>query len=76
MICGVCRGIANYLDFSLFWTRVITVVLGLMSGLWPLVLAYILAALVMKPEPSVPIETDDDLEFYNSYLASCFLTSE
>ena len=25
IICGVCRGVAEYLDFSVFWTRAVTV---------------------------------------------------
>jgi phage shock protein C len=40
------------------------------TGFWPLVGLYVLAALVMKPQPSLPIETDEDQEFYNSYVSS------
>ena len=70
IICGVCRGIAEYLDFSVFWTRVIAVVLLFLTGFWPVVGLYVLAALVMKPKPSIPIQTDADQEFYNSYVSS------
>ncbi|MBW1886892.1 MAG: PspC domain-containing protein, partial [Deltaproteobacteria bacterium] len=34
-ILGVCRGIAEYFDFSVFWTRAITIVLLFFSGFWP-----------------------------------------
>jgi phage shock protein C len=70
IICGVCRGVAEYLDFSVFWTRMIAVALLIFTGLWPIVGIYLLAILVMKPEPLVPFETDDEAEFYNSFTQS------
>ena len=50
-IFGVCRGIADYFDFSLFWTRMLTVILLIISGFWPVIIVYLIAALLMKPEP-------------------------
>ena len=70
IIGGVCRGVAEYLDFSVFWTRMIAVTLLIFTGIWPLVGIYLLAMLVMKPEPLVPFATDDEAEFYNSYTHS------
>jgi phage shock protein C len=70
IICGVCRGVAEYLDFSVFWTRMIAVALLIFTGLWPIVGIYLLAMLVMKPEPVVPLESEDEAEFYNSYTHS------
>ena len=40
------------------------------SGLWPIMALYFIAALLMKPEPVIPIENDDQKEFYNSYIYS------
>lgn len=70
VIFGVCKGIAEYLDFSVFWTRIIAVALLLFTGLWPVVGLYLLAALLMKPEPVMPIDTEEQQEFYNSYVTS------
>ncbi|MFW6114877.1 MAG: envelope stress response membrane protein PspC [Thermodesulfobacteriota bacterium] len=70
IILGVCRGIAEYFDFSTFWVRVIVVVLMLFSGFWPIAVLYFIAALVMKPEPAIPIDTDEEQEFYDSYVHS------
>ena len=70
IILGVCRGIADYFDFSVFWARVITLVLLLFTGFWPIVILYFVAALLMKPEPAIPIETDEEQEFYDSYVHS------
>jgi phage shock protein C len=58
VILGVCRGIADYFDFSLFWTRAITIALLFLSGFWPVIVLYFVAALVMKPEPVIPFHTN------------------
>lgn len=70
VIFGVCRGVAEFFDFSVFWARAIAVVLLFVTGLWPIVGIYILAALLMKPEPVIPIENEAEQEFYNSYTHS------
>ncbi len=70
MILGVCKGIADHFEMSPFWVRIIAVLIMLMTGLWPIVALYLLAALLMKPEPVLPFETEADEEFYNSFTAS------
>ena len=70
IVLGVCRGIADYFDFSVFWARVITLVLLFFTGFWPVMILYFVAALLMKPEPVIPIETDEEQEFYDSYVHS------
>ena len=70
MILGVCKGIADYFDFSVFWARVITLIFLFFSGFWPILIIYFIAALLMKPEPVLPIQTDEEREFYDSYIYS------
>jgi phage shock protein C len=70
LVLGVCRGIAEHFDFSVFWARAIVLILLFFSGLWPIMALYFIAALLMKPEPVIPIEGDDQQEFYNSYIYS------
>ncbi len=70
IILGVCKGIAEHFDFSIFWDRVITILLLFFSGFWPIVVLYFIAALLMKPEPVIPIQTNEEQEFYDSYLYS------
>jgi phage shock protein C len=70
IILGVCRGIADCFDFSVFWARVITLALLFFTGFWPVMILYFVAALLMKPEPVIPIETDEEQEFYDSYVHS------
>jgi phage shock protein C len=69
LVFGVCHGAANYLDVSVFWTRVIALVLLFLSCGWALIL-YVVAALLMKPEPIVPFSEELDREFYDSYVNS------
>jgi phage shock protein C len=70
IIMGVCQGIAEHWDFSVFWTRLVFVLTLLFTGFWPVVAIYFLAALLMKPEPVMPFTTDGDQEFYDSYVSS------
>ncbi len=70
VILGVCRGISDYFDFSLMWTRILAVIFLLVSGFWPAMGLYFIAALLMKPAPVIPIETEAEQEFYDSYTQS------
>jgi phage shock protein C len=54
VILGVCRGIADYFDFSAFWIRAILIVVFICTGFWPVIGIYILAALLMKSTPGAP----------------------
>ena len=69
-ILGVCKGLATYFDFPVLWMRVIAVVLLFISGMWPMVIVYFVAALLMKPEPVLPLKTEEEQEFYDSYASS------
>lgn len=68
VIFGVCAGVAQYLDISIGWTRVLAVVATIFTG-W-FVGLYVLAALLMKPEPVVPFREESDMEFYDSFVNS------
>ena len=70
VILGVCRGVADYFNLKVLWVRVIMFALFLVSGIWPMVFIYLVASLVMKPEPMRPLETEDEREFYDSYTYS------
>lgn len=70
VILGVIRGAAEYFDFSVFWARIIAVALLLATAFWPVTAVYFIAALLMKPEPVLPIDTEDEREFYESYVGS------
>jgi len=70
VLLGVCRGLAEYFDFSVTWVRILTVVAFIFTGFWPVGVLYIVMALVMKPAPAVAPQTEDEEEFYHSYADS------
>lgn len=67
---GVCRGIAEHFNFSVFWLRIITLVLFLFTGFWPVGVMYIVAGLLLKMEPVSPLRDEKDQEFYDTYTRS------
>jgi len=69
-IFGVCRGLAEHFNFSVIWARIIAIVFLLLTGFWPAIGIYLIAALLMKPAPVIPIKTEAEQEFYDSYANS------
>ncbi|HSV92652.1 MAG TPA: envelope stress response membrane protein PspC, partial [Desulfobacterales bacterium] len=57
----------RYLDVPVFWTRVVVIVAFFLSSMWPVVLLYILAALLMKPEPVLPAASEEERAFCDRY---------
>jgi phage shock protein C len=76
ILFGVCRGIAEYFDFSVFWVRFATLALFFFTGFWPTAVIYFIAAFLMKPEPVIPIDNEDEQEFYDSYVHSREMAAE
>ncbi|MGD9825375.1 envelope stress response membrane protein PspC [Desulfobacter sp.] len=70
IILGVCRGLAEHFNFSVFWTRVLVLVLFLFTGFWPLGVFYLVAGFLLNLEPVIPLENESDEEFYQSYTRS------
>jgi phage shock protein C len=70
LVFGVCKGIAHYFGISVFWFRVLVIILALITGIWPVLGLYVLAALIIKPEPVKPLQDLDEEEFYLSYSMS------
>lgn len=50
-IAGVCGGLANYMDADPTLVRLITVLLGVVTGIAPFVIAYLVAILIVPLEP-------------------------
>ncbi len=66
---GVCQGLADYAEISPGWMRLMALLAMLLTGFWPIVIIYIMAAIFIKPAPIVDPEAPEDWEFYNSYAA-------
>lgn len=70
VVMGVCKGIANRFDKSVFFIRAIAVFLLFLSGFWPVAGLYFLAAFLIKLEPVTPIHTEEEGYFYHNYVTS------
>jgi phage shock protein C len=57
VILGVFKGLADYFDFSVFWIRVMAIGAFILTGFWPIAGLYLLAALLMKPEPAIRVRS-------------------
>jgi len=51
LLFGVCAGLAEYLDISVFWTRVVTLIAFLVTGIWPVGVVYLVLGLLLKKNP-------------------------
>ncbi len=70
MIFGVCKGLAHFTEISVHWVRLIMIVIFVLSGFFPIVLLYIVAAILMKPEPVMEPDSEIDWDFYNSWASN------
>ena len=70
LLFGVCRGLADHFNISVFWLRLITFILFLFTGFWPVGVLYIVAGLLLKIEPAAPLRNEQDETFYDDYTRS------
>ncbi len=70
LFLGVCRGLADYFGVGVLWWRLLAIITFILTTGWPVVIIYIVAAFVLKPEPVVPLRSDAEAEFYESYVQS------
>lgn len=69
IIWGVCRGLSEYFNLRVGWVRFFAVLILLLSGIWPIVIIYFIAGLLMKPEPVIPLENEEQRDFYDGYVS-------
>lgn len=68
MIFGVCKGLAERAELKTTWIRLVFILALVLTGIWPMVIIYTIAAIFMKPAPMQPLQSDDARDFYNSYV--------
>lgn len=52
-LAGVCGGVANYYDLDPSMVRLAWVVLTIATGVAPGIIGYIVAAMIIPPQPAV-----------------------
>lgn len=70
MLLGVCLGIARYRDIPVRYLRLAAFLLTLFTGIWPGLALYILAAVLLKPEPVLSPLTPHEDQFYARFSGS------
>jgi len=70
VVMGVCKGISDYFQVPVFWVRTIFVLALFGSGLWPVIVIYIVASFLMKPTPIKPLEADGEKDFSDTSINS------
>ena len=66
-VLGVCKGLAAFLDVPVPAVRAVVILLTLSAGVWPVVAAYVVAGFLIKPEPTLPPDTEAESDVYNAY---------
>jgi phage shock protein C len=69
-LLGVCKGLARYLDVPARYVRIGVILLAVFSGVWPVVGAYLLAGFLIRPEPALPTDSDEERDFYARYATN------
>jgi phage shock protein C len=63
-VAGVCAGLANYFDIRVKFVR-LAVILGMVFGFFvPILVTYILMALLLKPKPTQPLFASEQEEHF------------
>ncbi len=65
ILFGVCRGLAEHFGLSVFWVRIAVLLVFVFTGFWPIGVIYIIAGLLLKPAPVVPLQNPADRESTN-----------
>jgi phage shock protein C len=52
IVFGICAGLAEYLNVDPVFVRLIAVVLAFFANVWPVVLAYAIAAFIIPIDPT------------------------
>jgi phage shock protein C len=70
LLFGVCLGLARWRGIQVFVVRLAAIAFTLFTGLWPGVAVYILAVILLKPEPVLSPAARDEADFYERFAGS------
>ncbi len=67
MIFGVAKGLSECSGFPLWFVRVAFIFAAIFLQVVPMVIVYIVLAIIMRPEPVLQFSSEEEREFYNTY---------
>lgn len=70
LIMGLLRGVSDRFDLSLFWLRFLTIFASFFTGFIPGIIIYTVTSLLISKEPVIPLNSEAEEEFYDSYTHS------
>lgn len=70
IILGICKGISEHFEIPVMWLRIGVILIAITTGVWPIVLAYFGLAFYLKPKPILPLSSEGENAFYDSYTSS------
>lgn len=71
VIFGLCQGFSDYFDLSVVWIRFGLVITFVLTGFFPVVVLYAIAALIVKPKSeSPPVPEYHEEDFYETEVSS------
>lgn len=65
MLLGVCLGFSRWREMPVMPVRLLFILFSLFTGIFPGVALYIIAAMLMEPEPLVSGPRDKECDFYD-----------
>ena len=68
ILLGVCRGVADYFEIGAIWLRLALIGIVILTGFWPALIGYVAAALILRPQPVIPLRSEASEDFYHSYV--------
>jgi Putative stress-responsive transcriptional regulator len=64
VIFGVAKGLADHFDWSVGLVRLILILSAIFLFLWPTIIIYLLAALLMSPAPEGRLDTQEERDIW------------
>lgn len=64
VIFGVCKGLANYFGWSVGIVRLLVIISSLFLFFWPTIILYLVAAMIMSPEPAEDLKTQEERDIW------------
>lgn len=64
VIFGVCKGLAKHFDWSVGIVRLLVIISSLFLFFWPTIILYLVAAMIMSPEPTENLKTQEERDIW------------
>lgn len=64
IIFGVAKGLANYFGWSVGIVRILIIVVSCFLFFWPTIILYLLAAMIMSPEPPDGLNSQEERDIW------------